>query len=254
MSSLQLDSNTNLPLHQQVEQLLREQISSGQWPAGSMIPSERELMRSLDVSRATVRQAIGSLITQGLLRRVHGRGTFVAQTRLEQPIGTLYSFADQIASLGRSLEDRIVQRRSIEAPADLAQALGIDSKESLIHIQRLRILEGTPFTLDNFYLPERLCPDLLHDPIDGSLYRILSERYDLPPLRASETLEVASADRALAFYLNVSVGTPLMFIERISYTRNDLPLHVGRNYIRGDMCRFHVDLWRKPAAIELKSL
>lgn len=238
------------PLHAQLELALREQIAGGRWAAGQPIPSERELMRLAGVSRATVRQAIGSLISQGLLRRAHGRGTFVARRRIEQPLQAVYSFAQQVAALGRALEDRLLQRQVVPATPDLALQLGLRAGEPLIYIQRLRVLEGTPLTLDNFYAPQRLCPALLDAEIGGSLYRLL-ERHGLPPLCSADTLEPALADRAAAALLRVPPGTPLMFVERVAYTHDDRPLHVGRNFVRGDMCRFRANL-AQPPALELK--
>jgi GntR family transcriptional regulator len=241
-----------LPLHAQLEQALREQLLLGQWAAGDLFPSERDLMQRARVSRATVRQALSSLMHAGLLRRIHGRGTFVAAPQIEQSLHAAYSFAEQIQQLGRSLTDRVIQRKVMPADAELARALGIVAGEPLIHIQRLRLLDSIPFTLDNFFIAQRICPDLLSAPLDGSLYRLLTDRYDLPVLRCTDTLEPAVADRAMAVFLSVAPGAPLMHIERVAYTRGDLPLHVAHNYVRGDMCRFRIQLPSEPPSIELR--
>jgi len=254
VTAIQLDHDSAIPLHVQLEQALAQQIVAGQWRPGDIIPSERDLQRMAGVSRATVRQAIGTLISKGMLRRSHGRGTFVAQPRIEQTLHKVYSFAEQIQQQGRTLEDRIIQRRVTVAGHDLATPLGVAPGEPLIHIQRVRTLEGTPFTLDNFYISQRLCPDLLEIEPNGSLYRLLEERYGLPVLRSTDTLEPIAADRATAFYLQVSPGTPLMYVERVGYTHGDLPLHIARNYVRGDMCRFRIHLVSDQPQLELKPL
>jgi GntR family transcriptional regulator len=247
-----LRPDNQVPLHAQLAAELRRAIEVGRWRPGEAIPSERELMRTAGVSRATVRQAIGTLISQGLLRRDHGRGTFVAHPRLDQPLREAYSFAEQIRSSGRALVDRIVQRHVVAADEGLAVSLGLPAGEPLIHIQRLRSLDGAPLTLDNFYISQRLCPGLLDADLAGSLYGTLAERYGLPVLRSADALEPVAADRATAFFLQVPPGAPLMFVERVGYTHNDLPLHVGRNYVRGDRCRFRIDLGSARAAVELK--
>ncbi|HMO59565.1 MAG TPA: GntR family transcriptional regulator [Roseiflexaceae bacterium] len=249
-----LDSASPLPLHAQLEHALREQLQQGQWKAGDLFPSERELMQRAGVSRATVRQALSALMHAGLLQRIHGRGTFVAAPRIEQPLHAAYSFAEQIRQLGKSLIDRLIQSQVLPADPILAQSLGLPAGEPVIHIQRLRLLEGVPFTIDNFFVAQRLCPDLLKRSIDGSLYQLLAEGYDLPVLRCVDTLEPIVADRAAALYLQVAPGAPLMHVERIGYTRGDLPLHMAHNYIRGDMCRFRIRLPFEPAAIELRPL
>jgi GntR family transcriptional regulator len=254
LTSLDLDHTSSVPLHAQLEQVLANQIIAGQWKAGETIPSERDLQQMAGVSRATVRQAIGTLIAKGLLRRSHGRGTFVARPRIEQPLHKVYSFAEQIQKQGRTLEDRIIQRKVTVASHDIAAPLGIAPGESIIHIQRVRTLDGTPFTLDNFYMAQRLCPELLGADLDGSLYRLLDERFGLPVLRSTDTLEPIAADRATASYLQVPPGAALMFVERVGFTHGDLPLHVARNYVRGDMCRFRIHLVSDQALLELKPL
>jgi GntR family transcriptional regulator len=249
---LTLEPDSPLPLYYQLEQALKAAISDGRWQPGEMIASERELMRLANVSRATVRQAIGSLIQQGVLERVHGRGTFVARPRFEQKIHTVYSFSEYLRALGLSLKDRILQRKSMPAPPDVAALLGVPIGEKLIHLQRLRLLEGKPLLVESSYIPYELCPDLLTDDLWDSLYRMLTEKYDLPLLRSSDVLECTAADSALAYHLQVPKGTPLMYVERVAYTRSDLPVQVGRNHIRGDMCRFRIDLASEPMAVELK--
>lgn len=248
---LNIHPDSPLPLYYQLQQAIKREIEEGRWRPGDMITSERELMRVANVSRATVRQAIAALISEGLLVREHGRGTFVTRPHFEQQLNTVYSFSEQIKAFGLKLNDRILQRTVLPAPPDIAGKLGIVANEPVIHLQRLRLVDGVPLMINSSYIPYRLCPDLLTDDVGSSLYRILIERYNLPPLRSRDLLEPIVADRGLAFHLQVAVGAPLMYVERVAYTYNDLPLQVGRNHIRGDMCRFRVDLAADPAPLEL---
>ncbi len=247
------DAGSALPLYHQLQIALKAEINSGRWQPGQMIASERELMKLANVSRATVRQAINGLIQEGVLISMQGRGTFVAPPKYEQEIRSVYSFSEQMHAQGVQLEDRIIQCDVFPAPPDLAVLLGIQSGEKLIQLQRVRSLHETPFMLSTSYLPYALCPGLATEPLNGSLYRTLTERYDLPPLRSRDTLETYSADPATAYHLRIAPGTPLFYVERVAYTRNDLPLHVGRNHIRGDMCRFRIDLFSEVTSLELKA-
>lgn len=247
-----LRPDSPLPLYHQLEQALRAQIESGAWPPGSPIASERELMQAAGVSRATVRQALGNLIGQGLLERVHGRGTFVPQPKLEQEMRSVYSFAEQMGVRGVQLEDRLLQRHRVPAAPDVAQLLAIAPGAPLIHIKRVRLLRGAPLMLDSSYVPYHLCPRLLDDPFESPLYRMLAERYDLPPLHCTDLLEPVLADEAQSHLLEVAVGAPLMFLERVTFTRRDVPLHLARNFIPGERCRFRVNLWSEATEAELK--
>jgi GntR family transcriptional regulator len=255
MEILPLNHQSAVPLHAQLSAAIEARVAAGGWRAGEMIASERDLMRLAGVSRATVRQAIGSLIAKGVLRRVRGRGTLVARPRIEQPLQAVYSFAQQLERQGLALTDRVLQRRVVAGTPELASQLGVTAGEPVVHIQRVRSLEGAPFALDHFFIPDRLVPGLLDADLGGSLYRLLAERYDLPVLRAADTLEPAAADRTAALHLGVPPGAPLMVIERVGYTRGDLPLHAARTIVRGDMCRFRIALWAdEGSAIELKPL
>lgn len=250
--SFSLHPDSPLPLYHQLEQALRSRIGSGSWPPGSMICSERELMQAAGVSRATVRQAIANLIADGLLERMHGRGTFVARPKLEQEMRSVYSFAEQMVGQGLHLDDRLLQRHRVPAAEDLADLLAVAPGAPLIHIKRVRLLQGTPLMLDSSYVPYHLCPDLLTDPFEGTLYRTLTDRYDLPPIHCTDVLEPTLADETQAHLLEVEVGAALMSLERVTFTRGDVPLHVARNAIPGSRCRFRVNLWSDAPEAELK--
>ena len=249
---ISLHPDSAVPLYHQLERTLRAQIESGVWKPGEMIISERELMQAAGVSRATVRQAISNLIREGLLERFHGRGTFVAHRKLEQEMRSVYSFAEQMARQGVQLEDRLLQRHQVPATPDLAELLALSPGSPLIHIRRVRHVRDVPLMLDSSYIPYHLCPSLLTDPFEPPLYRMLTDRYDLPPIHCTDFLEPVLADRAQAHLLAVEVGAPLMFLERVTYTRGDVPLHVARNYIPGSRSRFRVNLWSDSAEAELK--
>jgi GntR family transcriptional regulator len=248
--TLRLDSP--LPLYYQLEQALRAIIDSGSWQPGSLICSERELMQAAGVSRATVRQAIGNLIAAGKLERVHGRGTFVARPKLEQEMRSVYSFAEQMGVQGLALEDQLLQRHRVPASADLAELLAIAPGAPLIHLKRVRSLGKTPLMLDSSYVPYHLCPGLLTEPFESPMYRMLADRYGLPPVHCTDVLEPVLADETQAHLLAIEPGAPLMFLERVTFTRGDVPLHVARNYIPGSRCRFRVNLWSEAPEAELK--
>lgn len=251
-AAISLHPDSAVPLYYQLEQALLAQIHSGSWKPGDLIPSERELMQAAGVSRATVRQAISNLMHQGLIERMHGRGTFVAHRKIEQEMRSVYSFAEQMARQGVQLEDRLLQRHQVPASPDLASLLAVVPGSPLIHIRRVRHVRDVPLMLDSSYIPYHLCPSLLTEDFEPPLYRMLTERYDLPPTHCTDFLEPVLADRAQAHLLAVEVGAPLMFLERLTFTRGDVPLHVARNYIPGSRSRFRVNLWSDSAEAELK--
>ncbi len=248
------DNNRQMPLHSQFEAQMKEHILSGVWKPGEQIPSERDLMAQTGLSRTTIRQVIAALVHENILEKAHGAGTFVKHPRFEQPLNVAYSFSEQLRKLGFQLHDTILDRHLIVADSALAERLQIAKGSQVIYVHRLRLLSGTPVMVSKAYIPYHLCPNLLDDPFDQSLYRILVERYDLPIIRATEKLEAMHPDRDLTQMLRLPPRIPLMYVERIAITRDDVVLHLGLNYIRGDMCYFRIDLVSQPPTLAIKPL
>ncbi len=230
------------PLHVQLEQRIKEQIAQGHWKAGEQIPSERALMQLAGVSRATVRQTINSLAQHGILERQHGRGTFVTRPSYEQPLHPVYSFSEHMQQLGLRLDDHILRQEALAAPEDVARLLQVPVDTPLVHLQRLRLLAGVPLMINSSFVSQAHCPALLTETIPASLYRLLTEKYGFALRRSVDVLEAISADAVMANHLQIARGVPLMYVIRVAYTDQDVPLHVGYSYIRGDMCRFRIDL------------
>jgi GntR family transcriptional regulator len=253
MSDWQLDSQSDEPLHLQFERQLTQRIGRGLWQPGHKIPSERELMEVTGLSRATIRQALASLVYQNILKKVHGSGTYVASVKYEQSLRAVYSFSEQLRQLGQTLHDTIL-RQSVEA-VDAAHAakLALPPGAKVIVIERLRVLQARSLMVSNAYVPFALCPDLASEPLTGSLYRMLAERFKLPILHATDKLEAMSADKRLATLLDIRIGSPLIYVERTAYTTHERIVHYGENYIRGDRCRFSIDLQSgQQTSLELK--
>lgn len=247
-----LDPHSPLPLHTQFERHLRSRIESGLWKAGERIPAERDLMRLAGISRATVRQAINTLVQEGLLERAHGSGTFVRQRKFEQALDVAYSFSLQLRRAGFHLEDHLLERARVPCPPELSGPLQMAEGTTLIYIRRLRLLDGAPFMVNNTYVPYALCPALLSDPLADSLYQQLTERYGLPVLRAVDRFEAQQPERALASLLHLPAHAAVMFVRRVAWTSGDVVLHFSENFIRGDRCYFSVDLQGQPTALSVK--
>ncbi|MCU0514716.1 MAG: GntR family transcriptional regulator [Anaerolineae bacterium] len=249
----QLDSTAAVPLHQQFETRIKTLIEEGVWQPGDQIPSERDLMQQAGISRATVRQALSALVHDGILEKAHGRGTFVRRTRFEQPLTIVYSFSQQLRSLGVTLEDELLERVRLPASPEMARRLAVPVDEPLICLKRLRRVNRVPLMVNIAYLPYALCPALLHEPLEGSLYVHLTTHYNLTIVSATDRLEAVPADSTIARLLAVPRRAPLMYVERTAYAADQAIVHLGYNYLRGDMCRFRSDMQHQPASLEVKT-
>jgi GntR family transcriptional regulator len=232
-----------LPLYVQIRETIAERIQAGEWAPGGRIPPERDLCREFGTSRMTLRQAVGDLVANGILTRFQGKGTFVAERKVAQPINPLQSFTVSMDSQGIVPGARLIDLTRIPATRDLAAMLQLRVGERVFRIVRLRTGSGQPLAVEYAHFPAQRFPGLdLFDLEKQSIYRILAEHYGRAPVRAEQTLEPAVARPFEAELLGVAVGAPLMLWERTAYAADDTPIEFARDLYRGDRIRFRVDI------------
>ncbi len=225
------------PKHAQLRDRLAE-LASDLGPDAA-IPSERELTTTFDVSRATVRRAVEALIADGLLHRVHGKGTFVARPRLESRLH-LASFSQDMRRRGLEPSTRLLTIELAAPPRDVATWFGEDEAW---RVDRLRQADGQPIALEHSWYSRALLPGLDSHDLTGSLYALLVEEYDVVIDSAEQTLWGESAQGRDADVLAAPAHTPLLVFRRLS-TSLDRPVeHVVSRY-RGDRYQIHMSLSR----------
>jgi GntR family transcriptional regulator len=239
-------ASSRLPLYAQVEDVLVARIASGALPIGTQLPSEEELIREFGVSRTTIRMTIQNLVRQGLVEIRRGRGTFVASPRMVQELTELTGFAEDMRVLGRTPAARVLSREIVPAAPIVAEKLAVPAGAKVVRIQRVRLSDGVPLSLDETYLPEDLgrrvmADDLAKEPI----FTLLEERYDTPLVEAEYVLEAAAAESAVAMALEISAGSPIFLIERTSYTSGGRAVDYERLHYRADQIRFRTRLTRR---------
>src|SRR5829696_7494430 len=171
----------------QIEEELAERIRTGVLRPGDRIPAERELAEQMQVSRMTVRQALGRLADRGLLVRERGRGTFVSEPKLIQSLSRLNGFYQQMVSLGILPSSRLLSGQLVLASAAVARVLDVRVAAPLYKVVRVRLGGGVPLALETSYFPARLVPGLLDFDLEQhSIYRLM-ERYDARPVRATQS-------------------------------------------------------------------
>ncbi len=227
------------PLYQQIKALLVGSLRAGEWQPGEAIPSEMELAARYKVSQGTVRKAIDEMATDNLLVRRQGKGTFVA-THAEA--GTQYRFlrlAPDVtpAGAGGGLQRRLLDCRRMRAPAEVARLLALKAGEPAVQVRRLLLAppadggEPAPVVLDDIWLPGTLFKGLTAERLmawRGAMYRLFEAEFSVRMIRAVEKLRAVSAAGEDADLLAVPVGTPLLSVERLSFTYGDQPVELRR--------------------------
>jgi GntR family transcriptional regulator len=243
-----IDRDSPLPYYHQLKELLRDEIIGGRWLPGTRLPSEPELCRALDVSRTVVRQALGDLEHEGLLRRRKGRGTFVAEPKIRgRLVQSLTGFYDDIVAQGRVPRTRVLRKGVLGATRTVAEQLGVPVGSPVVAIERLRYVDDEPVVLVTTYLPHDLVPSLERiDLADRSLYRTLASEYGLHLARGRRTLESVGASDGEAELLGIEPGEPLLYLRSVTYLDSGRAVEYYEARHRGDRSVLEVDLVRQP--------
>lgn len=235
------------PLYARVENALAAEIAAGGLPPGSQLPPEDGLIARFGVSRTTVRKAIEHLVACGLVEIRRGRGTFVAEPKLTQPLTGLSGFVEDMAALGRHATARLLDKRPVPASEAVARQLGVAQGTQVYRIERVRLADGVAMSFDETYLPLEIGEQVASNDLEAEpIFDLLELRYALPLIEAQYQLEAVTADAHVAQALGVPPGSPIFLIERTSYTEGQRPVDYEKLYYRGDLIRFSTRLARAP--------
>jgi len=235
------------PLYQQIKTLILRSLQAGEWKPGDMIPSELDLAARYKVSQGTVRKAIDELATDNLLVRRQGKGTFVA-THAEQHIQ--YRFLRLLPDVGEPgsqgpAERNIIECRRQRAPADVARSLGLRTGDAAIQVRRVLAFAGTPTILEEVWLPGHSFKGLTLETLSsdqGPMYALFETQFGVRMVRAVEKLKAVAADAETAALLGVLPGHPLLSVERLAFTYNDVPMEMRRGFYRTESRHYHNEL------------
>ena len=233
------ESPTYSPLYRQIKSLLVQALEAGEWHPGELIPSEMELATRYNVSQGTVRKAIDELAAENLLLRRQGKGTFVATHNDPRAFSRFL----RLVPLSGDIEPaRSVPLECWRAKAgtEAARALDIKVGDPIVIVRRVLEFAGKAVVADEIYLPGEtfggLTLEMMKD-AQESFYSLLEARFGVRMIRAVERVRAVAAVRASAEVLHVAEGSPLLSVERISYTYGDKPMEWRRGlYLTQDHC------------------
>lgn len=236
---MEINRNSKLPLYYQLKEILKEEIDIGKYKPGDRVPSENEFASMLNISRNTSKQAIADLVSEGVLYRIQGKGTFVSEKKMFSGIMETFSFSEEIKNGHMQLTTKVIFAEEIVESKETIQYLKLKESTELFRIQRLRLLNDIPVALQTSYIPKFFCPDLLkYDLSAKSLYDILKDNYSISFSSFTESLSCVKADQYESGYLKVKKDAPLFFLTRKTFTKNDEIIEVVRSFMPGDRCEF----------------
>ncbi|MCE1186318.1 MAG: GntR family transcriptional regulator [Rhodocyclales bacterium] len=224
------ESPTFSPLYRQIKKLMVNSLQSAEWRPGQAIPSEQELALRFNVSQGTVRKAIDELAAENLLVRKQGKGTFVASHNDPR---SMFRFLRLVPTDGELVHPQSVPLDCWKAKAgnEAARMLGIELGAPVIILRRTLRFSSKPVVVDEIYLPGEIFQGLTMEVLQGeqgSLYGLFEARFGVRMIRAEEHIRAVAADRMVSETLGVSEGTPLLSVERVTYTYGDRPVEWRR--------------------------
>ena len=209
-----------------------------------MIPSESELAVRFGVSQGTVRKAIDEMAAENLVVRRQGKGTFVASHNDPRSFFRFLRIAHNDGDLP-AMKSLPLECWRAKAGADVAGKLGLATGAAIIIVRRLLRFGKEPVVFDEIYLPAELFPDLTLDVLksgETSLYSLFEGRYGVRMIRADERLRAVVADRVSAEVLKVAEGSPLLLVERVTFTYGDKPVEWRRGFYSTQNYHYHNEL------------
>ncbi len=234
-----------LPRYYQLKEIIRERIMTGEWAPGTLIPSERELCERYGISRMTARQSITELVSEGLLYREQGKGTYVGRPKIAQQLLRLTGFTEDMQARAQRPGARVLSAEMWPADEATAERLRVKLGQPVYKLRRLRLADSEPLALETSCITFIGCERLLESDLErDSLYQLLAHSFDMPPLEAEQELEADLAGEEEARLLDVPVGSPVLRTRRVTTTRRNQPVEYATSVYRGDKYRCHTRMVR----------
>ena len=238
-----IDRNQAKPLYQVVADAILQQIDEGVLNPGDKLSSESELCNIYSVGRNTTRRAITELVNLGVLKTVHGVGTFVAEDRYMKTAEFLYGFSQEMELKGKEVSSKVLDAKIINADPFLARRLHIQLGAEVVFLYRLRLMDGEPTTLERAYLPHEYCPNILENDFSkNSLYEVLAIKYGLSPDNADQEIEAALATPDVARLLNLEQPSVVLVFHRETRSKDGRVIEYVDSELRADRFRFYTNL------------
>jgi len=242
-----VDDTNPIPKYLQISAWLKELIENGRYQKGEKLPSEIQLAKICEVNRATVRQAINELTAMGLLRKEKGIGTFVtapAPAELRQKLEYISSTTDLMQDSGIAQSTRILETRVQPAKDEIAKVLFWGSNNKVFLVRRVRVGDGAPYIYEESYLPYDLFKGILEMDLAGSMYKIISEQFNIVLARCQQTISAVNLNAKIAKILQLPENAAGIFMESLTFDENSIPVEALYSYHRGDTYKFEIELGR----------
>lgn len=220
------------PVYIQIHNQLRSNIENGKWHVGQKIPAERELAGEFGVSRMTLRQAIQTLVDEGVLERRVGSGTFVANRKVQEKMSGVTSFTELMQAIGKVPSSKTISYHFTIPSESEAETLKLDPGERVLRMERVRYGNKVPICFEVATIPAAIIANFSKEEVAGSFYHTLAKKAHLFPGHAVQKVSATNATEKIAEYLGIHRGDALLRMTQISYLQDGRPFeYVHTQYV-----------------------
>jgi len=241
---IKIDHNSPLPLHFQVEELLRKMIELPEYKNGGFLPKEVELANRLGISRNTIRQATNKLEYEGLLIRKKGIGTKVSQNRVSTSLNSWHSFTQEMSEKGVAFVNFLTETKWVKADTKIATFMQILEGTEVLCLVRLRGFEDGPFIYFESYFHPRIGLTGKED-FTRPLYDIIERDFNIIPVLSRETIQAKSSSAITAKRLRIKSGDPILVRERFVYDPGNRAIEYNIGFYIAEKFTYSIDIKRE---------
>ena len=242
-----IDRDNHQKLYMQLYDILRRKIEQNEWTVGTQIPTEEELCRNYNVSRATVRTALLELVRQGYLKRQQGKGTFVSRKVVTDGLIMLTSLNDLMLEDESDLSLRVLAKTVMMPVDDLSKLLRIQHDKHIIYIKRLWSSKTNPVVFQEAFIPYHICPLLIEEDIEhDALLQCLEKKYGIKITEIKNYFESLRLRKEESNLLNVSDGSNALVLSQHFFS-GDTKVMFARTVNSSSAIKLFMDLERKAA-------
>lgn len=229
-----INKNSPVPIYHQLLEYIKSKITSGEYPADELIPSEREFSEKFQISRMTVRQALNNLVQEGFVYRQKGKGTFVSRQKVEKKISRLNSYTEEMIERGLKPSSKLIDFEIIKTDSSLANILKIPESDPIYKIKRIRLADSKPMSIESIYVPCEIAPNLNQSVLEKSFYDYVNSNIPDPIQFADQSIQARLATENEAKLLEIPPNSPVLSIDRTTYLRSGKVLEHELTVYRAD--------------------
>lgn len=234
--------NQKLPKYFQIASRIVHDIENGLLVPGMRVPSENEIMNEYQVSNTTARKALQHIETQGFVKKIKGKGTFVQKKGIERTLGKILSFTKNIRESGMKPSTKVLEQKIIKNgySADINGRI-YKMKEPVLCIKRLRFANEIPMMFETRYISTIICKEIENNDFEGSLYELYEKKYHLKLSEINQMLSASVAkDEKVMRYFNAKESMPVFVVDGVTFIGKEMILEMEESIYRGDKYRFSV--------------